>query len=170
MINFVMIDAFANRLHGGQQRRTGLERPAQIDALRCGEQFDRENVGGIFDHLYNAFKRLFNCLASADDFLILAGRLAANPDQREIWRARIHSIFCHAENGTASLRDAVRLLANNSSAELRPVGVVAAWTVSDKVKGIFPLRISVEPDGGRILSASFGTMLPVISEWPKVSA
>ena len=35
------------------------------------------------------------------------------------------------------------------------------FTVSDKVKGIFPLRISIEPATGKILSASIGTMLPV---------
>jgi len=35
------------------------------------------------------------------------------------------------------------------------------YAVSDKVKGIFPLRISIEPSSGRILDAEFRPMLPV---------
>lgn len=35
------------------------------------------------------------------------------------------------------------------------------YTVSDKTRGIFPLRISLEPASGRILGAAFGAMLPV---------
>ena len=35
------------------------------------------------------------------------------------------------------------------------------YAVSDKVKGIFPLRISIEPTTGKILNAKIGVMLPV---------
>ena len=35
------------------------------------------------------------------------------------------------------------------------------YTVSDKVKGIFPLRISIEPATGKITDVKVGTMMPV---------
>ena len=40
-------------------------------------------------------------------------------------------------------------------------GGSAYFTVSDKVKGIFPLRIAIEPETGKIVSANIGVMLPV---------
>ena len=38
------------------------------------------------------------------------------------------------------------------------------YTVSDKVKGIFPLRISIEPATGKITDVKVGTMMPVKSK------
>jgi hypothetical protein len=35
------------------------------------------------------------------------------------------------------------------------------FTVSDKMKGVFPLRIELEQSSGRVLSAKLGTMIPV---------
>ena len=48
VIELVMRDVLAHCVHHFLQARAGLMRRAQIDALRRGEQLDRQNVRGVF--------------------------------------------------------------------------------------------------------------------------